>query len=71
MVNAKAGFILGHFSLAVMHLERNVRTYHTSISLAYSKWKIRRKAHMHCILEIILKLCAIGERGDGEAQGTN
>ena len=36
-----------------------------------AKGKIRRKAHMHCILVVIVKLCAIGERGGREAQGTN
>ena len=63
--------MLGNFSLAVIHLERNGRTYHKFISLAYSKGKIRRKVYMHCILVVIEKLCAIGERGGGEAQGTN
>ena len=33
--------------------------------------EIRRIVNVHCILEVIVKLCAIGERGGGEAQRTN
>ena len=63
--------MLGNFSLAVMHLERNGRTYHIFISLAYSKGKIRRIVHMHGLLVVIVKLCAIGGKVGGEAQRTN
>ena len=69
--NRKTRFMLGHFSLAIMHLERNIGTYHTCISLAYSKGEIRRIVHMHGILVVIVKLCAIGRKVGGEAQRTN
>ena len=61
------GFMLGNFSFTVMHLERNGRTYHICISLAYSKGKIRRKVHKHCILVVIMKLYTIGGKFEGEA----
>ena len=53
--------MLGHFSLAVMHLERNISTYHTCISVEYSKGKIKRIVRMHAILVVIVKLYVIGE----------
>ena len=61
--------MLGHFSLAVMHLERNIGTYRTRISLAYSKGKIRRIVRMHAILVVIVKLCAIGGKLEEKPKG--
>ena len=61
--------MLRNFSLAVIHLERNGRTYHICISLAYSKGKIRRIVHTHAILVVIVKLCAIGGKLEEKPQG--
>ena len=47
-------------------VEHVMHTFHLHVEK-----EIRRIVNMLCILKVIVKLYAIGERGGGEAQGTN
>ena len=71
LAKRKDRFMLGNFSLAVMHLERNGRTYHICISLAYSKGKIRKKSTYALYIGSNCELCTIGRKVGGETQRTN
>ena len=47
-------------------IEHFMHTFHMHIDK-----EIKRIVNLLCILKVITKLYAIGERGDGEAQETN